>query len=587
MNASESFLGVEESLLGNFWVGPSSDQERAAEGIMQKLEIPLQLAQVLSRLGTSMETAEQYLDPKLRNLMPNPSSLKDMDKAVSRVIQAINKNQNIAIFADYDVDGASSAALLSTWLSEAGCKPYVYVPDRISEGYGPTIEAFKKLAKNHQLIICVDCGTLSHDPIQEVIQTTDVIVIDHHQSSETLPQALAIVNPNRQDETSTLTYLCATGVVFMFLVAINRALSKESKKPPELISKLDLVALATIADVVPIIELNRAFVKQGLKIMKLRNRVGLKVLADISHINSPLSVYHLGFILGPKINAGGRVGKANLGFLLLSTDSEPEAQILAKELDALNQERKNIESFVLEQALKQVEAQASNLPITWAYGDGWHPGVLGIVASRLKEKTNLPSFVISFDGQQGKGSGRSVPGIDLGSLVQRLVLEGLLEKGGGHSMAAGISISREQNEKALKRISSLIIDKFSQQDRRTEYFIDGLLTPKAAKIELIHLLEEVGPFGSGAPQPRYVFPDQTIYFTKRVGNDHLKVTFGDSSKNKLEAICFRAFSSTIGPTLEQNLGKKFHIAGCLEVNSWKGQQRVQVKLEDLSPSSEK
>jgi single-stranded-DNA-specific exonuclease len=428
----------------------------------------------------------------------------------------------------------------------------------------------------------VDCGTSSHDPIKKLNRETDLIILDHHVGSEQLPDALAIINPNRQDELTNFRYLCAAGVVFLYLVAVTTALRNQNIESPDLIQSLDLVALATVADVVPLTGLNRAFVQQGLKIIRNRTRPGLKILADISKINSPIDEYHIGFLLAPKLNAAGRIGDATLATKLLSTDSEIEAQDLAEKLELLNKERQAIGARVEDEALKKLNKESLNTPIIFVSDSNWHPGVIGIVASKIKERTNRPSFVITFSGGIGKGSGRSIPGVDLGSLMQKLAYEGLIEKGGGHSMAAGITLSRKQLKPAFERLLELI--KLKQYDTvlANDFYIDGILLPKAANLELIKYLAEVGPFGSGAPQPRFVFPDQNIIFCKRIGTDHLKVTFCDDFRNKVDAVCFRAFSSPLGIEFENHLGKKFHIAGKLVKNTWQGREKVQVIIDDAA-----
>jgi single-stranded-DNA-specific exonuclease len=395
-----------------------------------------------------------------------------------------------------------------------------------------------------------------------------------------LPPAYAIVNPNRQDESTDFGYLCAAGVVFLYLVATTTILRNRGIKTPDLMQSLDLVALATVADVVPLVGLNRAFVKQGLKVVRSRSRTGLKILADLSKINSPIDETHLAFVLGPRINAGGRIGDASLGAKLLSETSNTEAELLASKLDSLNNQRQVICSQVEDEAITQVEKKSLKTPIIYVHEEGWHPGVLGIVASRIKEKTNRPSFVISFSGQTGKGSGRSIPGIDLGSLMQRLVYEGLIEKGGGHAMAAGITLSRKQLIPAFERLMELVAFKSSKISSESDYFIDGILMPEAATLELVETLEKVGPFGSGAPDPIFAFPDQNIVFSKRVGTDHLKIIFSDDNKNQIDAICFKAFNSSLGKELQNNLGKKFHIIGKIGKNTWQGRQKVQVIIED-------
>lgn len=434
-----SYLGVEKSLSGRRWVGPGVAIERHAEAIFQATQLALPLCATLARLGVAVEEVEQFLDPKLRDLLPDPRSIRDMDKAAARVLQAVERREKIAIFADYDVDGGTSAALLIDWLRQLGLQSTLYVPDRIDEGYGPNDEAMADLAAKHDLIICVDCGTLSHGPIAAAVGA-DVVVLDHHLGGETLPECVAVVNPNRQDETGDLAHLCAAAVVFLMLVECGRLLREAGKKGPDLMAMLDLVALATVADVAPLRGVNRALVRQGLKVMAQRNRPGLVALSDVGRLESQPNSYHLGFVLGPRINAGGRIGRADLGARLLAETDIHAAKAMAEQLDHLNTERREVEASVRAAALTQAEERGLDAPLVWAAGEGWHPGVVGIVASRLKELTNRPAIVIGLDGDEGKGSGRSVSGVDLGASIQRLASEGLLIKGGGHKMAAGLTL---------------------------------------------------------------------------------------------------------------------------------------------------
>ena len=449
------YLGVDASITGRRWVGPTSDIERHAEALMQSTGLPGALCQTLARLGVPADQVETYLDPKLRDLLPDPRTLRDMEKAAGRIVSAVRRKERIAVFADYDVDGGTSATLLIDWLRQLHHRATLYVPDRIDEGYGPNVPAMTALAKDHDLIICVDCGTLSHEPIAAA-QGADVLVLDHHLAGETLPDAHAVVNPNRQDEDGSLAHLCAAAVVFLTLVEAGRHLREAGVKGPDLMSMLDLVALATVADVAPLKGVNRALVRQGLKVMGQRARPGLVALCDVGRLDTAPKSYHLGFVLGPRVNAGGRIGKADLGARLLSATDPHEAQAMAERLDALNTERREIEEAVRTQALEQAEDRGLDAPLVWAAGDGWHPGVVGIVASRLKERTNRPSIVIGFDGDDGKGSGRSVSGIDLGASIQRLAAEGLLQKGGGHKMAAGLSLARAQLDPATARHPELL-----------------------------------------------------------------------------------------------------------------------------------
>ncbi|MEJ2035682.1 MAG: single-stranded-DNA-specific exonuclease RecJ, partial [Maritimibacter sp.] len=500
-----------------------------------------------------------------------------------RLLTAIKAGERVAVFADYDVDGGSSAALIIDWMRGFGQSPTLYIPDRIEEGYGPNVPAMEMLAADNPLIICVDCGTLSHEPIAAAVaKGADVVVLDHHLGGETLPPALAVVNPNRQDEMGAPGYLCAAGVVFLMLVEAGRQLREAGQKGPDLMALLDLVALATVADVAPLIEANRALVVQGLKIMARRARPGLVALSDVARMNTAPAPYHLGFLLGPRVNAGGRIGAADLGARLLATTDPHEAVAMAQKLDQLNTERREIEADVLAGATMQAEERGLEAPLVWAAKDGWHPGVVGIVASRLKEAANRPAVVIGFDGDEGKGSGRSVSGIDLGAAIQRLAAEGLIERGGGHKMAAGLSLSRAQLEPAMERLSELLEKQGAAALGPRDLKLDGLLMPGAATPELIEQIETAGPFGAGAPGPRFAFPDQQISFTKPVGQSHLKIGFGDGLGARLEAIAFGAFDTALGPTLMNHGGARFHLAGRLELNHWNGRVTPQLRLEDAA-----
>ena len=576
-----AYLGVDCSLTGRRWQGPTPEADRLAEAMAQDTALPRPVCQTLARLGVTAQEAPGFLDPKLKDLMPDPRSLLDMQIAAERFLTAVGGQQKIAVFADYDVDGGASAALLIDWLRQMGLPATLYVPDRIDEGYGPNEAAMAELAAVHDLIICVDCGTLSHDALAAA-KDADVIVLDHHLGGETLPPAVAIVNPNRQDESGELAHLCAAAVVFLMLVEAGRQLREAGKRGPDLMAMLDLVALATVADVAPLRGVNRAFVRTGLRVMAQRQRAGLVALSDIARLDTAPTSYHLGFVLGPRVNAGGRVGRADLGARLLSCDDPHEAQALAERLDQLNTERRDIESAVRAAALEQAEARGLDAPLVWAASEGWHPGVVGIVASRLKETTNRPAIVIGFDGDEGKGSGRSVSGVDLGHAIQRLAAEGLLIKGGGHRMAAGLTVARNQLDAAMNRLSELLARQGAGVAGPGDLRLDGLLMPAAATPELVNRIEEAGPFGAGAPGPRYVFADMAIRFAKRVGDSHLKLSFSDGTGPTLDAIAFGAFDGPLGPALEQHGGARYHLAGRLDINTWGGRQSVQLRLEDAA-----
>lgn len=578
-----AFLTVERSLTGRRWVGPDPEVARQAEAMAQSTGFPASICSVLARRAVSPEDAADFLAPTLKNLLPDPRSLRDMEKATTRILAAVKARQKIAIFADYDVDGGTSAALIIDWLRHFDQTATLYIPDRIDEGYGPNDEAMEMLARAHDLIICVDCGTLSHGPIAAA-KNADVVVLDHHLGGETLPPAYAVVNPNRSDEAGDLAHLCAAGVVFLMLVEAGRQLRIDNATGPNLLNMLDLVALGTVADVAPLIGVNRALVRQGLTVMARRERVGITALADVSHMDTAPSSYHLGFLLGPRVNAGGRIGKADLGARLLATRDPHEAKAMAERLDMLNTERREIENNVRAAALEQAEERGFDAPLVWAAGEGWHAGVVGIVASRLKDSAHRPAIVIGFDGDAGKGSGRSISGVDLGASIQKLAHEGLIEKGGGHKMAAGLSLSRAQLEPAMARLSELMAKQGAGNAGPSDLRLDGMLMPGAAQIELIEQLEQAGPFGAGAPAPRFAFPDVEIKFAKRVGETHLKISFTDGLGTRIDAICFGAMDTPLGTALENHGGKRFHLAGRLEVNSWGGRQSPQLRLEDAAPA---
>ncbi len=576
-----AFLNVESSLTGRRWVAPAIEVDRAAEAMAQQTALPRPVCQVLARRGVTAQDAPGFLAPALRDLLPDPRSLKDMERAAARLLNAVRTRERIAVFADYDVDGGASAAQLIVWLREFGLRATLYIPDRIDEGYGPNEEAMAGLAAEHDLILCVDCGTLSHGPLAAA-QGADVVVLDHHLGGETLPPAHAIVNPNRQDESGDLGHLCAAAVVFLLLVEAGRQLREAGEQTPDLMGFLDLVGLATVADVAQLIGVNRAFVRQGLKVMARRDRVGLVALSDAARIDTQPSSYHLGFVLGPRVNAGGRIGAADLGARLLATDDPSEASALAARLDELNTERRDIEAAVRAAALAQAEERGLDAPLVWAAGEGWHPGVVGIVASRLKEAAGRPAIVIGLEDGMGKGSGRSVSGIDLGSAIQRLAGEGLLVKGGGHKMAAGLTVEEGKLDEAMARLSDLLARQGAGDLGPADLRLDGMLMPGAATLDLVETLDQAGPYGSGAPGPRFAFADCKILHARRVGESHLKVSFSDGIGPKLDAICFGAYDGPLGPALEQHGGARFHLAGRLDVNSWQGRQSVQLRLEDAA-----
>jgi single-stranded-DNA-specific exonuclease len=580
---TRAFLNVVTSVLGRRWVGPSVEEERLSEAMAQHTRLPMALCHTLVRRGVSPAEVPAFLAPALRDLLPDPLTLLDMAPATERFLRAVKNRERIAVFADYDVDGGSSAALLLIWLRAMGHEATLYIPDRIDEGYGPNVPAMQALGASHDLILCVDCGTLSHDPIAAA--GCDVVVLDHHLGADTLPSAVAVVNPNRQDETGALAHLCAASVVFLMLVEANRRLRSEGVSGPDLMAMLDLVALATVADVAPLIGVNRALVRQGLRVMARRERVGLVALADVARMDQAPTPYALGFVLGPRVNAGGRIGQADLGARLLATDDPRAAAAMAARLDQLNTERRDITERVREEAMAQAEARGLDAPLVWAAAEGWHPGVVGIVAARLKEAFNRPAIVIGLEGDEGKGSGRSVAGVDLGAAVHRVAAEGVLLKGGGHKMAAGLTVARDRLEEAMARLSDLLGRQGAGAEGPRELRIDSLLMPSACVPGFVEQIESAGPFGQGAPAPRFAFADCAVA-ARRIGEKHLKLTVSDGMGAQVEAMAFGAFETPLGPALNGAGHRRFHLAGRLELNHWGGRTKVQLRLEDAAPATD-
>jgi len=584
-----AYLGVTASVTGRRWVGPGPEVERLGLGIAQATGIPEIVARVLAARGVPAEEAQSYLAPTLRALMPDPSTLTDMDVAAERLAQAISRRERVAVFGDYDVDGAASVTLLAEWLGAMGPKATTYIPDRIDEGYGPNVPAMRGLAEHHDLVICVDCGTLSHEPVAAARDMgADVMIVDHHLAAEELPQATALVNPNRHDDTSGMGYLCAAGVVFLLLVATNRRLRRQggfgAAGEPDLMAMLDLVAVATVADVAPLVGLNRALVCQGLRVLSARRRPGLAALADAAKLTAPPTARDLGFALGPRINAGGRVGQADLGVRLLTAHDAQEAAPLAEQLDRLNQERRQIEAVVLQAATEQVARRDTGAALIWAAGTGWHPGVVGIVASRLKEQFNRPAVVIGLDGGEGKGSGRSVTGVDLGSAVSALARAGLLLKGGGHVMAAGLSVAADRVEEAMEALSERLARQGAGAIGPRDLRLDGALVPAGATVELVTQLEAAGPFGQANPAPRLAFAGVVPGGVRMVGQGHCQVRFQASGGPALPAIAFRAAETGIAEFLEARAAARapVHVAGKLEIDDWGGRRKAKLRVDDVA-----
>jgi single-stranded-DNA-specific exonuclease len=590
------FLGVENSATGRAWRNRLDERGAArALAIAQRHDLPELLARILAGRNVEVDAVEAFLDPTIKRSMPDPNVLTAMPEASERIADAIGRGETIAVFGDYDVDGATSAALLVRFLRHCGIEPLVHIPDRLFEGYGPNVEAVRALAgQGATLLITVDCGTTSIEPLaQAKALGLDVVVIDHHQADEQLPPAVAIVNPNRRDDLSGLGQLAAVGLVFMTVVAVNRLLRargiwNDSRPEPNLLSFLDDVALGTVADVVPLIGLNRAFVAKGLIALRRRERVGHVSLMDVARLSGPPETWHLGFLLGPRINAGGRIGRADLGVRLLIEEDAIEAAKIAAELDRLNRERQAIELETLAQA--EAEAMAAlgieergGVVITAA--EGWHPGVMGLVAARLKEKFGRPAFAVALEpGGIGTGSGRSIAGVDIGRAVRRAVAEGLLEKGGGHAMAAGVTLRKGALAPLRAFLEATLGADVEIARRANGLLIDGAVSAAAANADLVALIARAGPFGSGNPEPLIALPSHTLAYAEEVGQAHIRARLKSGDGSAVNAIAFRASGQKLGAALMQNRGRQVHAVGSFALDRYQGEERVQFKLTDIAPA---
>ncbi|MGB3720251.1 MAG: single-stranded-DNA-specific exonuclease RecJ [Proteobacteria bacterium] len=588
-----AFLGVARSVRGLRWrerLDPASSN--LATAISQHHDLPELLGRVLAARGVRLDEVPVVLDPTIKALMPDPSVLQDMDKAAARLADAIMSREAIAVFGDYDVDGACSSALLYRFLAHHGLGCRIYIPDRLFEGYGPNPAAIEGLIKDGaKLIVTVDCGTASFEPLALARRLgVDVVVIDHHQADPALPDVHALVNPNRQDDLSGLGQLCAAGVTFMVLVAVARELRQRgyysaARPAPDLLALLDLVALATVCDVVPLTGLNRAYVVKGLQVMRQRRNVGLKALFDAAGLAQAPTPYHLGFVLGPRINAGGRIGDAGLGARLLSIDDEIEAARIAQLLDKLNRERKAIESEMLEQAVAEAERLLEadpELPILVLGSESWHKGVVGLVASRLTERFQRPSCVISWEQDIGTASLRSVAGVDIGAAVRAAMSKGHLIKGGGHAMAAGLTVERKNIDVLREFLREALCSAATIARSAAGLDIDGAMTSAGVTEELLQLIERAGPYGQGNPQPRFAFPAHRIKFAKVVGERHIRCTLEAGDGSRLDAVAFRAAGQPLGEALLSTGGLPLHVAGTLRRETWGGRERIELTIEDAA-----
>ncbi len=587
-----AFLNVERSASGRRWKARLEDQ-RIAEAISQRNDLPEILGRVLAARGVGIEEAEAFLNPTIRTLMPQPSAFMDMEKGAARMAEAIVAGEKIGVIADYDVDGVSSAAILSLFLKSVGSSASVHIPDRLTEGYGPSQRAVEELrAKGAQLLVTLDCGVMAHDPLARAAELgLTTLIVDHHQAGELLPEAHAVINPNRQDDVSGLGYLCAAGVTMIFIAAVNKALRGRGwygadRLEPNMLQWLELVSLATVCDVVPLKGLNRAYVTQGLKIMARRENVGLSALADAARLKRKPDTYALGYLLGPRINAAGRIGNAKLALTLLTTTDKGEAAQIAQELERLNRERQEIELSVVDQAMIQAdnmlgaERRGSVLVVS---GRGWHPGVVGLAAARLKERFHLPSFVLAEDrqGRLAAGSGRSIPGVDIGSAVREAFDSGLIAKGGGHAMAAGLTVEASRLGDLRGFLEEHLAPQVqASQDRALS--IDAALTAGAATLELIELLEQAGPYGTSHPSPVFAFPAHRVLYADPAGGDHIRCTLASSDGKKIKAIAFRAMGTELGEMLLSERQMPLHIAGRLTIDDWSGSRVPSLQIEDVA-----
>ena len=576
------------SVSGKNWVFKSYNNFDI-ESYTQKYSLNEIVAKLLSIRKKNIENIDLFLNPTIKNLLPNPSILKDMNKATDRTFKCIKNHETLGIFGDYDVDGATSTALLKLYFKSIKQKVSTYIPDRKKEGYGPSKDGFDNLInRGSKIIFTVDCGTLSFEPIKVAQnKNIDVIVLDHHQSDVKIPNACAVVNPNRYDDTSNLNYLCAAGVCFMFLIGLNKKLRdnnwfKENNiTEPNILSFLDLVSLGTVCDVVPLVGLNRAIVKQGLKIIKKRSNLGLKTLYDLCKIESNPTTYDLGYILGPRINAGGRVGKSSHGADLLSSTDAQKAYKLALDLDKSNKERKSIELLLSRKIDLGIESVLKD-PVIVLTGSDWHEGIIGIVASRIKEKYNKPTFLISQNEDLGKGSARSIVGFDIGSVIIKAVQSNILIKGGGHKMAGGFSLKKDK----IIKFKEFIINEFHKTpltiSKKQNLYLDSIITPTSLNEKFFDQINSLSPFGSGNNEPKFVIENLKVISSTVVGDGHIKTILIGSDGTIIKTIAFNAMNTNLESYLSKNNRKKFDIAGKMKLNDWKGEKKIEFEIEDIS-----
>jgi single-stranded-DNA-specific exonuclease len=582
-------MGVERSACGRRWRLRASEPGAAA-AIAERLGEPEIVGRLLAQRGIDVDHVPGYLAPRLRDHLPEPLHLRDMGRAVERLVRAVRDRETVGIFGDYDVDGATSAALLARFFAAAGGRTRVYVPDRLREGYGPNTAALLRLYdEGVRIVVTVDCGTTAHEPLAAAAAAgLEVIVVDHHTAEPLLPPAEALINPNRLDEDSPHGKLAAVGIAFLLVVALNRALRQAgwyagSRSEPDLLQWLDLVALGTVCDVVPLQGVNRAFVAQGLKVARQFANPGIAALAAAAGLREPLDAYHLGFVLGPRVNAGGRVGAADLGARLLSTDDPALAGELARRLDGYNRERRDFEAHTLEAAIAAVEASPQSPVLAFAVAEGWHPGVIGIVAARLKERYERPACVVAVAAGIGRGSGRSIPGLALGPAIIAARQAGLLINGGGHAMAAGFTVAAAEIAALREFLVERLGDGLDHDRLVPELRLDGVLSAGAAQAGLLDQIERLAPFGAANPEPRFAFAGLRVAHAEPVGTGHLRCILADPlGEGRLSAIAFRAGESPLGRFLAETRGAAIHVAGQLRRDRWRGGDAAQLIIDDAA-----
>ena len=578
-------LDVKRSLRGRHWTMRCDDA--AVDDFARQTGLPRIDAAIIAGRGIETGDVETFLSPTLRQTLPDPSTLQDVDKVAQRILDGINARETIWIFSDYDVDGGTSAAQLIRWGRAIGYEFKLYIPDRVKEGYGPSKAAFEDLkADGADLVVTLDCGAAAHTALKAAYDMAlPIIVVDHHLMDGTPPPAFAIINPNRSDDTSGLEHLAAAGVTFMLVVALNRLAKVQGMSPDiDLKSLLGLTALGTICDVVPLKGVNRTFVRQGLKVLSNTNHIGIKALSDVANAQAPFTAYHCGFVLGPRLNAGGRIGRADMGAELLSTEDAQLAYAYAAELDRVNQERRAIQAAMLDEALDKAERQRG-APIIVVSMEGWHPGVIGIVAGRLKDRFDTPAIVIGIneDGQ-AKGSGRSIKGVNLGAAISAAKQTGLLESGGGHAMAGGLTMEAAQIPAFTDFITEKLSGEVAAARANQSTRIDALLSPNAVKMELLEAIDRIGPFGAGHPQPCFAFADMRLSYAERLKGNHVRVSFEDKGGQTLSGICFGADEKGLSDSLLSPNRGCFHIIGQLKPNHWKGRTKIDFHLLDMAPT---